>query len=108
MRQKGNVDKSQHTDAVGGIVTTFLFIEKKCSRELPDYLSQGLTVMRKEKQLGIATHTWNPSTQEAEAGDQPGLQSTALPSKKRKGRKERIGRQIWKEQCKQPAQQLFV
>lgn len=37
-------------------------------RELPDYLSQGLTVMRNEKQLGIATHTWSPSTQEAEAG----------------------------------------
>lgn len=67
MRQKGNVEQSRHTDTVGGIVTMFLFIEKKCSRELSDYLSQGLTVMRNEKQLGVATHTWNPSTQ-AEAG----------------------------------------
>lgn len=37
----------------------FLFIEKKCSRELSDYLSQGLTVMGNENLLGVATHTWN-------------------------------------------------
>lgn len=59
MRQKGNVEQSRHTDAVEGLVTMFLFIEKKCSRELPDYLSQGLTVMRNENLLGVAAHTWN-------------------------------------------------
>lgn len=66
MKQKGNVEQSRHIDAVESIVTMFLFIEKK-RWELSDYLSQGLTVMRNENLLGVATHTWNPSTQ-AEAG----------------------------------------
>lgn len=62
--------------------------------------------MRNEKQLGIATHTWNPGTQEAEAGGS--AWATEYSPAFKKGRKERIERQIWKEQCKESAQQLFV
>lgn len=87
MKQKGNVEQSRHTDTVGGIVTMFLFIEKKCSRELSDYLSQGLTVMRNENLLGVATHTWNPNTQEAEAGG-PAWATEYSPAFKKEGRRE--------------------
>lgn len=59
----------------------FLFIEKK-RWELSDYVSQGLTGMRNEKQLGVATHTWNPNTQEAEAG------GSAWATEKKEGRRE--------------------
>lgn len=86
MKQKGNVEQSRHIDAVEGIVTMFLFIEKK-RWELSDYLSQGLTVMRNENLLGVATHTWNPNTQEAEAGG-PAWATEYSPAFKKEGRRE--------------------